>query len=320
MPTVVIAYEGFGDIDIEQETLRAAGLHVIHTKALDTPESNRLTHTADALMVTIQPVPAALIDAMQQCKIISRVGTGLDAIDLQAATRRGIWVTNVPDYSIDEVSTHALALMLSHARRLPVLFEMVRQSGWYNAALDRPVQRLATQTLGVVGYGRIGAATARKGRGVGFRVIVHDPFVAPDQIEADGCVSVALEHLLREADYVSLHCPLTASTRHLINASTLALMKPTALLVNTSRGGLIDEMALLDAVRAGALAGAALDVLNVEPPAPDHPFLHEPRIVLTPHNAWYSEQAKQDVRRKGAEEVVRVLSGARPINPVNTVQ
>lgn len=319
MPSVVIAYEGFGGIDVERKALSQIDIEVIHCGRLDTPDAQQAASEADALMVTIQKVPAALIERMQRCRIISRVGTGLDAIDIPAATQRGIWVTNVPDYSIDEVSTHAVALMLSHARRLPVLAEMVRQTGWFSADMDRPVTRLATQTFGVVGFGRIGAASARKAHGLGMHVLVHDPFVARERIEAAGYESASLHDLLRRADYVTLHSPLTPETARFINAETLALMKPTAYLINTSRGGLIDEAALLEAIQNGTLAGAALDVLTVEPPAPDHPFLRESRITLTPHNAWYSEEAKQDVCRLGAEEVVRVLRGERPRNPANSV-
>lgn len=317
MPSVVIAYEGFGDIQIELDTLRQIDAEVIYTRTLDTPEARAAALTADALMVTVQQVTADLIGQMERCKIISRVGTGLDAIDIPAATRRRIWVTNVPDYSIDEVSTHAIALMLSHARRLPILAAMMRTKGWYDAAMDRPAQRLADQTFGVLGFGRIGRAAGKKARGLGMRVLAHDPFVLAKDIEAEGCAAVDFETLLRSADYLSLHCPLTPTTQRIINATTLDCLKPSAYLINTSRGGLIDEDALLAAIRGGRLAGAALDVLAVEPPPPDHPFLVEERITLTPHNAWYSEQAKDDVRRKGAEEVVRVLRGERPRTPVN---
>lgn len=320
MPSVVIAYEGFGDIQIETDTLREGGVDVVYTRTLATAEAEAAAIDADALMVTIQPVPGDLIRRMTRCKIISRVGTGLDAIDIPAATECGIWVTNVPDYSIDEVSTHAISLILAYARRLPLLFEMVRTTGWYSATMDRPAQRLATQTLGVVGFGRIGRATASKGKGLGLRVLIYDPFVPADAFANQGYTSVDLNTLLAESDYISLHSPLTPQTQQLINAQTLAQMKPSAFLVNTSRGGLIDEAALLAAVQNGQLAGAALDVLTTEPPAADHPFLKEPRIWLTPHNAWYSEQAKSDVRRKGAEEVVRALRGERPANPVNQVK
>jgi D-3-phosphoglycerate dehydrogenase len=269
-------------------------------------------------MVTIQPVRAELIQSLERCRLICRVGTGLDAIEIAAATERGIWVTYAPDYSIDEVSTHAIALVLAQARGLPGLLGATRQGIW-NSESGGILYRLSSQTLGVVGCGRIGQATAAKGRGLGLEVLVYDPYVDAAAMEELGAQVVDLETVLRKADYISLHSPLTEETHHLINAETLALMKPTAYLVNAARGGLIDEDALLAAVQSGQIAGAALDVLAVEPVAADHPFLQEERILLTPHAGWYSEESKVDVRVQGAEEVVRVLGGERPRAPVNDV-
>ncbi|RIK46958.1 MAG: hydroxyacid dehydrogenase [Chloroflexi bacterium] len=317
-PTVVIAYPGFGDISVESHLLQAAGLEVVHTQTTTTPAAQAAMRQADAVMVTIQPVSAEMIAGMERCRIISRVGTGLDAIDIPAAAARGIWVTYVPDYSIDEVSTHAITLLLAQARGLAPLLDSTRRGEWD----QRPagvVQRLSDQTLGVVGFGRIGQAAAAKGRGLGLRVIAHDDYVPENIFAAAGVERVDLATLLAESDYISLHAPLTDATRRLINARTLAQMKPSAYLINTARGPLVDEEALLAAVRGGQIAGAALDVLATEPPAPDHPLLHEPRILITPHIAWYSEAAKHDVRVRGAEEVIRVLQGQPPRAPVNQV-
>ena len=315
---VVIAYPGFGDIEIEREILSAAGLEIEHVGNLDTEEAREAARQCDALMVTIQPVRAELIQSLERCRLICRVGTGLDAIEIAAATKRGIWVTYAPDYSIDEVSTHAIALVLAQARGLPGLLGATRQGIW-NSESGGILYRLSNQTLGVVGCGRIGQATAAKGRGLGLEVLVYDPYVDAAAMEELGVQVVDLETVLRKADYISLHSPLTEETRHLINAKTLALMKPTAYLVNAARGGLVDEDALLAAVQSGQIAGAALDVLAVEPVAADHPFLQEERILLTPHAGWYSEESKVDVRVQGAEEVVRVLGGERPRAPVNDV-
>lgn len=319
MPKVVIAYEGFTDIQIEQEVLNGVSAEVIHTRNLTNPEALEAVKTADALMVTIQQVTAKIIASMSNCKIISRVGTGLDAIDIPAATRHGVWVTNVPDYSIDEVSAHAITLLLVHARGLMRMLESVKAGKWWDPVYITGVQRLQGQTLGVVAYGRIGQATAKKALGLGLNVIVYDPYQKQEVIEADGVKPVDLDTLLATSDYISLHAPLTDSTRHLINAASLAKVKPTCFLINTARGPLVDEEALVQAVRSGKLAGAAIDVLDVEPPLLDHPFLHEPRIMVTPHAAWYSEEAKLEVRRKGAEEVARVLRGERPRIPVNQI-
>ena len=315
---VVIAYPGFGDIEIEREILSAAGLEIEHVGNLDTEEAREAARQCDALMVTIQPVRAELIQSLERCCLICRVGTGLDAIEIAAATKRGIWVTYAPDYSIDEVSTHAIALVLAQARGLPGLLGATRQGIW-NSESGGILYRLSNQTLGVVGCGRIGQATAAKGLGLGLEVLVYDPYVDAAAMEELGVQVVDLETVLRKADYISLHSPLTEDTSHLINAKTLALMKPTAYLVNAARGGLVDEDALLAAVQSGQIAGAALDVLAVEPVAADHPFLQEERILLTPHAGWYSEESKVDVRVQGAEEVVRVLGGERPRAPVNDV-
>ena len=317
-PTVVIAYPGFGDIRIEEEMLNTIDANVAHLGSLDTPESRETVAQADALMVTLQPVPAELIASMQRCRIISRVGTGLDAIDIDAATKHGIWVTYVPDYAVDEVSTHAIASLLAHARGFPRLLESTRRGEWGNKVVA-PIRRLQGQTLGLLGFGRIGQAVGSKARGLGLKVVVHDPYVASLPPESSDARLVDWETLLRTSDYISLHVPLTEGTRHIINAESLSSMKSTAFLINTARGALIDEDALLEAVRSGQIAGAALDVLSAEPPPVDHPLLHEERIWITPHSAWYSEESMEDMRTRGAEEVVRVLQGQKPRSPVNQI-
>ena len=317
-PTVVIGYSGLVDIEIEKEVLSALDADIIDAGTTDTPEARAAIRQADALMVTIQPVPADLIASMERCRIISRVGTGLDAIDLDAATQHGVWVTYVPDYSIDEVSAHAITLLLAQARGLGTLLGVTRSGRWENGGIL--VRRLQGQVLGIVGCGRIGMATAAKGQGLGLNVIGYDPYIDPGSLHAAGVQPVDLAGLLRESDYISLHMPLTPGNRHMINAETLRQMKPSAYLINTARGPLIDEDALLAAVRSGVIAGAALDVLSQEPPAPDNPLLHEEKILITPHMAWYSEEAKVDVRRRGAEEVVRVLTNAPPRAPVNRIE
>ncbi len=315
---IVVAYDEFPDLSLEKQVLSGidAALKQIH--GLDSSETQDAASAADALMVTTHPVRRDLLQRMTRCKIISRVGTGLDSIDISAATEYGIWVTNVPDYSVDEVSSHTIALLLAQARRLPKLLELTRQGIWDSKSV-RPFERLSGQTLGVVGFGRIARAVAAKAQGLGLRILAYDPYIDASSIEATGAKAVSLETLLRESDFVALHTPLTESTRHIINREALALMKPTAFLINTARGPLIDEDALLEVVRAGRIAGAALDVLTVEPPPPDHPLLHEEHVLVTPHTAWYSEAANRDVRVRGAEEVLRVLRGEKPRFPANQI-
>lgn len=318
MPTVVVAYDEFSDTQVEESVLKGIDAHVIHSHNLSTPGALEAAKQADALMVTIQPVTADILASLEKCKIISRVGTGLDAIDIAAATQRGIWVTNVPDYSVDEVSTHAIALLLARARRIPDLVASTRRGSW-DKMFVRPIQRLRGQTLGLLGFGRIGQAVAAKARGFGLEIIVYDPYVEAQKLEAMGVRPVDLDTLLRTSDYISLHAPLTESNQQIINEQALGKMKATAFLINTARGALIDEEALLKALRNQQIAGAALDVFTVEPPPPDHPLLHEARAMITPHIAWYSEAANHDVRVRGAEEVVRVLRGEKPIYPANNI-
>ena len=317
-PTVVIAYSGFGDLDVERKVLSAIDARIIHTGNLTTPAALAAVTEADALMVALEKVTAEIIATMTRCRVVSRAGTGLDNINIAAATAKGIWVAYVPDYSIDEVSTHAIALLLAQARGVPALVQSTRNGRW-DSSLGGKLYRLRGQTLGVLGFGRIGQATAEKAKGLGLNIIVYDPYVDRSAVESSGARLVDLETLARESDFVSLHTPLDETTRAIISAHFLAQMKPTAYLINAARGPLIDEAALLVAVRSGQIAGAALDVLTIEPPAPDNPLLHEERILITPHVAWYSEEAKIDLRTRCAEEVVRVLSGERPRTPANQI-
>ena len=318
MPTVVIAYADFPDTALEDDILKTIGATILRVGGLETPEQLEAARQADGLIVSVHSVPASLLNSMACCRIVSRMGTGLDAIDIPAATARGIWVTNVPDYAVDEVSTHAISLLLALHRRLPRMLESTQQGAW-DSGLARPFPRLKGQTLGVLGFGRIGRATAAKALGLGLEVIAHDPYVPAQDIEAQGVHAVAADRLWRSADFLSLHTPLTDETRQIVNAKMLALMKPTAYLINTARGALINDAALLQAVRSGQLAGAALDVLGVEPPPPDHLLLHHEQILITPHYAWYSEASSRQVRVSAAEEVVRVLRGERPRCPANEV-
>ena len=315
-PKVLIAYAGHKDVNVEREVLEAAGFEVIAAVDISTDEAKAAFPEADALMVTIQQVTAAIMDQLPRSRIICRIGTGLDAIDIPAATERGIWVTSVPDYSIDEVSTHAISLLLALNRNL---FRHRNFSGYgrWRYESERPIRRLAGQTLGVLGLGRIGSASARKGTGLGLTVIAHDPYLPEERFAELGVRPVGFDTLLRESDFLTLHVPLTDETRHIINGEALRRMKPTAFLVNTARGDVVDINALVEEVRKGTIAGAGVDVLPVEPPLSDHPVLHEESIIVTPHVAWASNESGHDVRERGAQDVVRVLRGERPIYPAN---
>lgn len=317
MPSkVLIVYAGHKEVNIEREILEAAGVEVVATLDPHSPEASANYATCDALMVTIQPVDGAMMDRMPNCKIICRVGTGLDAIDIPAATERGIWVTNVPDYSIDEVSTHAMTFLLALNRNL-FRHRTLSQHGTWRYQTERPIRRLAGQTLGILGIGRIGSASARKGLGLGLNVIACDPCLPDERFAELGVRRVDFDTLLRESDFLTLHVPLTPETRRIIDARALSLMKPTAFLINTARGEVVDIDALVAAVKAGTIEGAGIDVLPTEPPAPDHPILHEESILVTPHIGWASTESGHDVRERGAQDVLRAVQGGRPKYPAN---
>lgn len=316
---MLIAYAGHKEVNIELPILEAGGANVVAAEDINSPEAIANFGDADALMVTIHEVGPDIMDQMPKCKIICRIGTGMDAIDIPAATERGIWVTNVPDYSIDEVSTHAMALLLAQVRNL-FRHRALSQTGTWRYETERPIRRLAGQTLGILGLGRIGSASAKKGHGLGLNVIAHDPYLPDERFEELSVRKVDFDTLLRESDLLTLHVPLTDETRKIINAEALAKMKPTAFLANTARGDVVDIDALVDAVRNGVIAGAGIDVLPTEPPPPDHPVLHEEGIIVTPHIGWASNEAGHDVRERGSQEVVRVLQGNRPRYPWNEVK
>lgn len=316
MATVVIAYGQRAQTELESGLLEGMGYQVSHLDNLSGRDGLSGLDEADALMVTVQEVTEAVLAAMPACKVVARVGTGLDSIDLGEAARRGVQVTYVADYSVDEVSTHAIALLLAWARRIPQYLDLVREGKWDSVGAGT-IRRLSEQTLGVAGFGRIGQAAAGKGRGLGLRVLVCDPYRSDEDIRAAGCEPASWQKLLAESDFISLHVPLTPDSERLINAAALRAMKPSAVLINTARGGLVDEAALAAAIRAGEIAGAALDVLATEPPAADSPLRGDPRVLITPHGAWYSAEAQRDVVVRACEDVQRVLSGQPPRSPAN---
>jgi D-3-phosphoglycerate dehydrogenase / 2-oxoglutarate reductase len=315
MATVVIVYGQREQTELETRLLEGMGYQVRYLDGFGVPPDERLKD-ADAVLVTVQEVTDAVLAAMPACKIIARVGTGLDSIDLDAAAQRGIAVSYVPDYSVDEVSTHAIALLLAWARRIPQYLDLVRAGQW-NSTGGGTIRRLRGQTLGLAGFGRIGQAAAVKALGLGLRVLVCDPYRSAADIASAGGQAVDFRTLLSESDYISLHVPLTPDSANLIDAAALRAMKSSAVLINTARGGLVDSAALAAAIQAGDIAGAALDVLAAEPPAADSPLLNDPRILITPHGGWYSQEAQEDVVVRACEDVQRVLSGRPARTPAN---
>jgi D-3-phosphoglycerate dehydrogenase / 2-oxoglutarate reductase len=314
-PTIVIAFGENGDTIVEEQVLKQINASVIYTKTIKTPEALEIAKTADAIAVSIEPYTSEIINSLKNCKIICRFGTGLDNIDLEAAARAGIWVTNVPDAYVEEVSTHAVALLLACNRRLIEFNRSTHQGHWENQS--QKISRLRGQTLGLLGFGLIAKSAAAKAQGLGLNVFAHDPYVEASVFMALNVRQVGFEDLLQSSDYLSLHVPATNGTRGIINSTSLRLMKPGAYLINTARGVLIDEDALLAAVQNGQIQGAALDVRVLEPPPEDDPLKKEERIILTPHLAWCSLEAAYDLRIRASMEIVRVLKGEKPLNPAN---
>ena len=315
-PRVVVPSHIFHDLEPERAVLEPRGIEVVDGSALDSEACRAVVREADALLCQYFVADAVIIAGLERCRVIGSYGAGYDQIDVGAAAARGITVVHVPDYGVDEVSDHAMALMLACARGLGVLAPATRRGEW-DYRQTGPLHRLRGRTLGIVGLGRIGRRVADKARGFGLRVVASDPYVAPGVFAAHGAEPRPLDRLLAESDFVTVHALLSAETRGLLSAAAIARMKPGAYLINAARGPIVDERALLDALDSGRLAGAGLDVLAVEPPALDHPLLRHPRVIATPHSAWYTEEAMKDLQRLLAEDVARVLGGEAPRCPVS---
>jgi len=306
----------FPSLEPEQRVLAPLGVELRPGQCRSEEEIIELTKGAHAVLNCYAKMTARVIEKLDRCKIIARYGIGVDNVDLVAATRAGILVTNVPDYCVDEVSDHALALMLALARQIVLGDGAVREGRW-DVVAHAGIRRLRGQRLGLLGFGKIARALASKVQAIGMKVLAYDPYVDSELIAPYGAEAVNLDRLLAEADALSVHVPLSPETRNLIGEGELARMKPTAFLINTSRGGIVDEQALAEALNAGRIGGAALDVLSVEPPPLDHPLRKLPNVILTPHFAFYSRESVIELQTKAAEEVARALKGDPPRSPVN---
>jgi len=315
---VALADSVFPNLDVAREVLRSIGAD-LQLAPQPTPEAIlNVAAPADALLVTYAKITADMIRQMTRCRIISRFGIGVDNVDPDAATAAGIVVTKVPDYCIDEVSDHAMALLLAVARKIPASNAQVHGGRWEMKSVV-PIHRLRGRILGLVGFGRIPRLLVPKAKAFGLRVIVYDPLVDAEAFARERVDQVDFDELLAQSDYVSIHSPLLPETRNLFNADAFGRMKPGAYLINTARGPIVDEQALARALDAGQLAGAALDVMPQEPPV-GSPLLGRENVIITPHTSFYSEESLLELQRKAAEEVAAVLTGKPPRNPVNSVK
>ena len=314
--TVLVTDYAWPTLDTEREILQTINADLLVAETGDEAELLRLAPQADAILTNWQQVTAVVLQAAPRCRVVSRYGVGVDNIAVDEATQRGIVVTNVPDYCMEETSDHALALLLACARRLWPLIKATKSGDW-DLQSDQPYFRLRGRTLGLVGYGRIAQALVPKAQAFGLRVVAYTPRLTAVQVAPGVEVTNDLHHLLRQADFVSLHAPATAETQHLINAEALRQMKPTAYLINTARGALVDEAALYTAVSENWIQGAALDVLQTEAPHTHNPLLALDNVIVTPHAAFYSREAIAELTRKAAQNVVAVLQNKRPRYVVN---
>lgn len=304
------------DIAAERAVLEPRGVRVASVDMDDPRAFAEAAPAADAVLHFRGTLGAEQIAALARCRIIAHYGTGVDRVDVGAATARGVFVTNGPAYAVDEVSSHAVGLLLAVARKLVAGDRAVREGRWHIPPL-RPIHRIGGRVLGLLGFGNIARAVARKGRALGLEVIAADPYVEAMVFEAEGVRRAEFGEVLAAADFLSIHLPLTPETRGLVGREAMAAMKPGAILINTSRGAVVDEAALAEALRSGRLGGAGLDVFDREPPPPDHPLLQLPNVTVSGHVGFYSEESIRQMQQDAAEQVVLALEGRVPTFLVN---
>jgi len=316
-PVVLITDYDWPELDIERHLVETIpGATLIGSPTCTDDELIGRAATADAMLVNWRAVPVAALEVASRCLIVSQFGTGVDHIPVDAATRLGILVAHVPDYCLDEVSDHTLALLLASARRIVELSQATRTGTWDSRAGSH-LPRLRGQTLGMIGYGAIGRRVAQKAAAFGLRVVAYTPRITAGAVAPYGIGTTDLDEVMRTADFLSIHARLTPETRGIIGERELRSMKPSATLINTARGPIVNEDALVRALTEGWIAAAALDVLSQEPPDPAHSLLGLDNVIVTPHIAFASAASDLDMRTFAVEHVVQALRGERPRNLVN---
>jgi D-3-phosphoglycerate dehydrogenase len=316
---VLVTDHPFPSLEVERRVLEPLGVELTVAPSPDEETLAELAREATALLVCYAKVTPMVVAAAAEgsCRIFARYGIGVDNIDVDAATRAEIVVTNVPDYCVDEVADHAMALLLAAARGVAAVMVEVREGGWLPPLGELGIRRIRGRRLALVGVGRIGRGVVERARAFGLEVVGYDPYLHED---VSGLERVeTLEAAIEEADFISLHAPLTSETTHLIGERTLGVLRRAPVIVNTSRGRLVDTQALVQALDDGRVTAAALDVTDPEPLPPEHPLRRHPRVILTAHIAYYSEESQDDLQRRAAEEVARALRGEPARCPVNAV-
>lgn len=315
---VVITDHRFADVNQERRAVEGAGGQLVVGQATEELQLIDLCRDADGVLNGRSKITAPVITAMERCRIIVRYGIGVDTINIEAATKRGIMVANVPDYCIDEVSDQALALLLMLSRQIVPSMALAKEDRWALSKMP-PLHRLRGQVCGLCGAGQIGSLLAGKTQELGMHVVVYDPYLSGSRAQEMGAEKVSFDALLARADFISIHAPLNDETRHLFGDAAFKKMKNTAFIINTARGGLIDETALLAAIDAGQIAGAGLDVLESETEVTPvrRALLNNPKVVVTAHTAWLSEEARATLQARAVAQVISCLKGERPYGLIN---
>ena len=317
MKKVLVTDYVWPSVEPEREVLRAAGIELIVAPDGHEETLIPLVLDVDGILTCFAKVSEQVVRAAKNCVVIGRFGVGVDNIDVETATELGIAVTYVPDYCVEEVSDHVLAMLLGWNRRILALDQSVRNAGWGSLPLTMRIMRLRGKTLGIVGFGRIGRSVAAKAKAFGMRIIYYDPYVDQQSVEDDGFRQVDFEYLIKESEFISLHAPSTPDNSGMIGKDEFSAMKSEAFLINCARGTLVDEDALYDALVSGDIAGAGIDVLVDLSPAPDDRLFQLDNLIVTPHTAFFSQEATLELEQRAAGEVARVLQGNMPDNLVN---
>ena len=315
-PKIVITDSGYKSYDIEKELIKSIGGELEIRHCITEKDVIELAKEADGVIVRLQPFSARVIENLQKCRVVARYGVGVDNIDIDAATKKGIVVANVIGYAVNEVAEQALALLFSCIRKITSHDRKIRAGTWDIGAKD-PVYRIQGKTLGLIGLGQIARGLVRKVSGFELHILAYDPFLPEETAKELGVELVELNTVLNESDYISLHMPLNEKTKHLIDETILRKMKSTAILVNTSRGGLVDTKALYKALREGWINSAGIDVHEEEPVPGEYCLLELDNVVISDHAGWYSEESIKELQRGAAEAVTAVLSGKWPKSVVN---
>ena len=315
-PVIAVTDSVFPTLDPAKAALARLNPTYLMSKSVNADDIVAVAKDADAVLVTYAKLTREVLSQFTRCKAIGRFGLGVDNIDLPTAKEKGIAVNYVPDYCIREVSDHAMALLLSLIRKVPLSNKLVQSGRWEMPAVV-PIRRIEGTVLGLIGFGHIPRLVAPKAQAFGIKVIAHDPYAKPDVFEAANVESVDLDTLFKMSDYVSVHAPLLPATRGMMNAAAFGKMKKGAYIVNTARGPLIDEPALVAALDSGQIGGAGLDVVATEPLAKDSPLLGRDNVIISPHTAFYSIEALNELQTKCATDVARVLSGEKAVYPIS---